>query len=129
MKWLKVFALFLVLHIAGWVGAHGYLQKNPSRILIVADTSFSMKQHFPEMERWIDDYAASCRYATIEIGTDKAMIGPLSDIKDHRSIFRTAFGRSTEESLARYSSAQADKRILLSDGAFESSGWELITFN
>ncbi|MBX2836255.1 MAG: hypothetical protein KTR35_05335 [Gammaproteobacteria bacterium] len=129
MKWVKVFALFAVIHMAAWVVVHGYLKQNPTQILLVADTSFSLKSHFPDMQRWIEGYAASKRYSTIEIGTDKAMLGPLDEIKDPRSIFRTAFGKSSEESLQRYSESAADKRILLSDGSYEPSGWEVVSFN
>lgn len=128
MKWLKVFILFVLLHAAGWIAAHVYMSKNPNNVLIVADTSFAMKDHFPAMERWIDDFAASCRYSTIEIGTDKDMLGPLADIKDTRSIFRTAFGKSSDANLDRYSSVQVDRRILLSDGSFDARSWELVEF-
>jgi len=128
MKWLKVFALFLVLHIAGWVGAHWYKSKNPQQVLVVADTSFALKSEYPDMQRWIENYAGDSRYRQIMIGTDKAMIGDLSDIKSIDSIFRVSFGRSNSSSLKRYDSLPVDERIFLSDGEFEPSGWNMITF-
>jgi len=98
MKWLKVFALFLVL------------------------------SEYPDMQRWIENYAGDSRYRQIMIGTDKAMIGDLSDIKSIDSIFRVSFGRSNSSSLKRYDSLPVDERIFLSDGEFEPSGWNMITF-
>lgn len=128
MKWLKVFALFLVLHIAGWVGAHWYKSKNPQLVLVVADTSFALKSAYPDMQRWIENYANDSRYRQIIIGTDKAMIGDLSDIKSIDSIFRVSFGRSNSSSLKRYDSLPADERIFLSDGEFTPSGWNMVEF-
>ncbi len=128
MKWFKIFALFVVLHAVGWSGAHWYLRNNPSTVLIVADTSFSLKQHFVDMQSWIDDYAKQARYQQILIGTDKAYIGELAEIKSRDSIFRVAFGRSSEESLRRFSSLDTKQRILLSDGSFNPPGWDTVTF-
>jgi len=93
MKWIKVFALFIVLHVAGWIGAHWYKSQHPQRVLVVADTSFALKAQYPDMQRWIEDYASDSRYRQIIVGTDKAMIGDLSDIKSLDSIFRVSFGR------------------------------------
>ncbi len=128
MKWLKVFAVFVALNILFWVGAHIYKQNNPQSILLVADTSFSLKSQYSAMQNWIDDYAADSRYRKITVGTDKALIGDLSEIKSTDSIFRVSFGRSTPESLMRYESEQADQRIFLSDGSFKPSGWTVVTF-
>lgn len=128
MKWLKVFSVFLILHAVGWAAGHWYKSDNPQKVLIVADTSFALKEHYPAMERWIEDYAKDNRYRHIIIGTDKALIGDLADIRSTDSIFRTSFGRSSPDSLKRYSSEQVAERIFLSDGEFEASGWTLIQF-
>lgn len=128
MKWLKVFALFLVIHIAGWFGAHWYKSNNPQQVLVVADTSFALKSQYPEMQRWIENYAGDSRYRKITVGTDKATIGELSEIKSIDSIFRVSFGRSDSRSLKRYDSLPFDERIFLSDGEFTPSGWSMITF-
>ncbi len=128
MKWLKVFAVFVVLNILFWVGAHIYKQSNPQTVLVVADTSFSLKPQYTAMQNWIDDFAADSRYRKITVGTDKALIGELSEIKSTDSIFRVSFGRSTAESLMRYESEPADQRVFLSDGSFNPPGWTLVTF-
>jgi len=128
MKWLKVFALFIVLHVIGWLGAHWYKSQNPQRVLVVADTSFALKSKYPDMQRWIENYASDSRYKKIIIGTDKAKIGDLSEIKSIDSIFRVSFGRSDSSSLKRYDSEQVDERILLSDGEFSASGWKMVKF-
>ena len=128
MKWLKVFSAFAVLHLIAWVGTHLWLTANPRTALVVADTSFSMKGEFPAMRRWIDDYAAGARYTRVLVGTDKALIGPLDELRSSEAIFRTAFGRSSAESLKRYGAVEAGERILLSDGTFDAPGWEAVTF-
>jgi len=128
MKWLKVFALFIVLHVVGWFGAHWYKSKNPQQVLVVADTSFALKSQYPNMQRWIEDYASDSRYRQIIVGTDKAMIGDLSEIKSIDSIFRVSFGRSNSDSLKRYESERVDERIFLSDGEFTASGWTMVKF-
>jgi len=128
MKWLKVFSVFILLHIVAWVGAHWYKSNNPDQVLLVADTSFALKPHFPDMRRWLDDYAGSARYQNIVVGTDKAKIGDFNDIKSTDSIFRVSFGRSSTESLKQYEPEQVDEKIFLSDGTFEPAGWQLIKF-
>jgi hypothetical protein len=129
MKWLKVFSLFVLMHAVAWAVAHAYQSKNPSTVLVVADTSFNMKPHFVSMENWIDNFEQTGRYQEILIGTDKAMIGPLSEIQSRNSIFRAAFGKSSAENLQRYSSSNADSKIWLSDGSFKPEGWRVITFD
>ena len=111
MKWLKVFAVFVLLHTAGWVAAHVYQSNNPKTVLVVADTSFDMKPHFSAMESWITDFEQAGRYQEILIGTDKAMIGPLTDIQSRNTIFRAAFGKSSADSLQRYNSTAAREKI------------------
>lgn len=128
MKWLKVFSVFVVLHLVLWVGAHLYRSNNPIKVLIGVDTSFNLKPEFPAMQKWIDDYEDNSRYEAITIVTDKSEIGPLHAITSRQSIFRTAFGRSDAEDYRRYESVAADKRVLLSDGSFVIQGWELIHF-
>lgn len=128
MKWLKVFSVFLLLHVAGWVGAHWIKKDKPQQVLIVADTSFALKGEYLNMQRWIEDYASSNRYRHIVVGTDKALIGPLADIRSVDSVFRVSFGRSSPDSLKPYESENADERIFLSDGSFDVPGWTLVTF-
>lgn len=128
MKLLKVFSLFIVLHLASWGGAHWYFSGHQSQILVVVDTSYSMKPKFAEMDEWISDLKASSRYQTVVVGTDKAMLGNLDELKSQSIIFRTAFGRMTEDSLNRYTGAQAKEKILLSDGSIQPAGWTLVKF-
>ena len=128
MKLIKVFALFIVLHLAAWAGAHWYLDQNRSEVLLVVDTSFSMKPKFPEMTDWINSYENSARYKTVTVGTDKAELGVLSELKSNSVIFRTSFGRMTEESLDQYRGSQAKEKILLSDGSITPEGWKVVSF-
>lgn len=128
MKWIKVFAVFVVLHLIGWFGAHWYKKDNPQHVLVVADTSFALKPEYPAMQRWIESFASDNRYRKITIGTDKALIGDLDQIKSIDSIFRASFGRSNPDALKRYASTDADEKIFLSDGEFDLSGWTLVRF-
>jgi len=128
MKWLKVFSVFVLLHVGAWGATHLWLTANPKTTLIVADTSFSMKGEFPAMGRWIDDYVDGARYTRVLVGTDKALIGPLDELRSSAAIFRAAFGRSSAESLKRYGAVEAGERVFLSDGTVDVSGWESVTF-
>ncbi|WP_299880291.1 hypothetical protein [uncultured Cocleimonas sp.] len=127
MKYLKVFSLFIIFHVTAWAGAHTYFNSNKEQILIVVDTSYSMKQKFPEIKQWIEDYESSARYKNIMIGTDKAMLGKLSELRRKEEIFRTAFGIMKEDNLKRYLN-QKGKKILLSDGVIAPEGWEIVDF-
>ena len=88
-----------------------------------------MKDSFPQMQQWINEFKQQSRYRKVVIATDKAMIGELSDIRDRQTIFRTAFGRSSADSLLRYKSFDADSRYLLSDGSFEADDFNLVRFD
>jgi len=129
MKWLKVFSLFVILNAVAWVASHVYHSANPKTVLVVADTSFDMKPHFAQMQKWIEDCESTARYKKIIVGTDKAMIGALEDIQSRNSIFRAAFGKSSAENLLQYESVQADEKFLLSDGSVAADGWEVILFD
>ena len=128
MKLVKIFSLFLVLHIVAWSGAHWYLSQNKPEVLLVVDTSYSMKPKFSEMRDWIASFESSSRYKTVIVGTDKALLGNLAELKSHSVIFRTAFGRMTETNLQRYSSSKNKEKILLSDGSLTPDGWKLVIF-
>lgn len=128
MKVAKVFALFIVLHLVGWAAAHAYLSRHPGEILVVADTSYSMKPHFAAMENWITELESNSRYKRIIVGSDKALLGALKDLKSKSTIFRTAFGRINPDSLKRYDGYKSASKILLSDGSVKPDGWELIQF-
>lgn len=128
MKALKVFALFIVLHVAAWAGTHVYLSQHPPQLLVVVDTSYAMKPQFGAMEAWINALQTSTRYQHIVVGTDKAMLGDLDSIQSKATIFRTVFGRMTAENLQRYEQVQASEKILLSDGSIRPAGWKVVTF-
>ena len=128
MKLLKVFGLFVILHGAAWAAAHVYLDRNQRTVLVVVDTSYAMKEKFINVDKWLTSLKSGSRYEKVVIGTDKAMIGDLADIKSHSMIYRTAFGRMDERSLDRYTTADVDERILLSDGAVKPKGWKVIEF-
>ena len=128
MKFVKVFALFFLIHATAWAGAHVYQNQHRETVLVVADTSYAMKPKFPAMLDWIESYAAKARYKDIQIGTDKAMLGNLADLKSKNVIFRTSFGSMTAESLARYNDTKVSRKILLSDGKVDVNNWELVKF-
>lgn len=128
MKALKIFGLFIVLHAAAWAGTHLYLQRHQPDVLVVVDTSYALKPQFPAMESWINNLQARTRYKNIIIGTDKAMLGELDAIPSKATIFRTVFGRMSEDNLKRYEQIQASEKILLSDGSIRPSGWKVISF-
>lgn len=128
MKTLIAFALFILFHLAAWGAAHGWLSANKKETLVIVDTSYSMKPHFGDMQQWIENYRDSGRYSDVIIGTDKALIGPLTEIKSADSIFRSAFGKFSADSLKKYANSDADRKLLLSDGSLEPGGWETVIF-
>lgn len=129
MKWLKILTPMLVLHLFVWIGSHIYFANNKQEVLLVVDTSYSMKEKSARVLDWINQYEASDRYKNITIGTDKALLGDLSELSSKDVIFRTSFGKLTRDNLLRlYSNSDADVQILLSDGSLDPQGWELVTF-
>lgn len=128
MKALKIFGLFIILHAAAWAVTHVYLQQHQPDVLVVVDTSYALKPQFPAMESWINNLQARTRYKNIIIGTDKAMLGELDAIPSKATIFRTVFGRMSEDNLKRYEQIQASEKILLSDGSIRPAGWKVISF-
>lgn len=128
MKLLKVFALFIVLHIVAWAGTHTYLSKQQPDVLVVVDTSYALKPHFGAMEEWINHLQVSTRYKRIVVGTDKALLGDLQSIPSKSVIFRSAFGRMSVDNLKRYEETPAVEKILLSDGSIQPAGWKVVTF-
>ena len=129
MKWLKIFAVFAILHAVGWIGSHVWMSMNPRVVVVIADTAYAMRPSFPAMREWIDDYAAKARYTRVLVGTDRAMLGPLEDLRSSEDIFRTSFGRSSLEALAPLRNAEADEHIVLTDGSLTARGWTQVTFD
>ena len=123
-----MFAGFALIHLLAWGATHIWLTTRPPTVLVVADTSFALKPQFAAMQRWIEDYESTGRYRKVLIGTDKALLGNLADIRSHESIFRTAFGRSNADDLRQFETVDARERIFLSDGSIESDGWTLVRF-
>ena len=128
MKIIKIFSIFILLHVTAWGATHLYLSKNTSEILLVVDTSYAMKPKFSEMKQWIIDLENSSHYKKITVGTDKALLGNLEQLKSKDIIFRTAFGRMNSDNLNRYTGSSANEKILLSDGVIQPKGWEVISF-
>jgi hypothetical protein len=128
MKTLKLFSIFILLHAIAWGATHAYLSNNTTEILLVVDTSYAMKPKFSEMKQWIIDLENKSHYKKITIGTDKAQLGSLAQLKSKDIIFRTAFGRMNSENLNRYTGTNAKEKILLSDGAIQPDGWNVVRF-
>jgi hypothetical protein len=128
VKWVKVFSVFVGLHVLAWVGTHVWLSINPRVNVVIADTSFSMRPHFSAMQTWIEDYADDVRYTRVVVGTDRAIIGPLDELRSTDDIFRTSFGRSSPEALAALRDSSADEHIVLTDGSLSASGWTAVRF-
>ncbi len=129
MKFFKIFGALIVLQGILWIGSHVFFSANKSEVLLVVDTSFSMKPNFPSVKDWIEDYESSARYKKVIIGTDKAALGELPALASKDVIFRTSFGKLNESNLKRlYSHVKADKKILLSDGSLSPDGWDVVAF-
>ena len=128
MKLAKVFAAFLALHMVGWGAAHFYMSQNARTVLVIADTSFAMKAKFPQMQNWIDQYQSAARYRKIMVGSDKALLGDLADIRSISQVFRANYGRLKEDSLQKFESVDATEKFLLSDGSVTPAGWTLVSF-
>jgi len=128
-KWLTVFAAFLTIHVGAWIGVDRYLSASPSQVLVVVDTSYSMKPQFPAMENWLKDFDAGSRYQKLIVGTDKATLGEFSKLKSSSVIFRTSFGRMSADALRKYDRIPAQRKLLLSDGSTQPDGWDVIEFN
>lgn len=128
IKILKIFSIFILLHSIAWGATHLYLSKNTTEILLVVDTSYAMKPKFSEMKQWITRLENKSKYKKIIIGTDKALLGNLAQLKSKDIIFRTAFGRMNAENLNRYTGTSAQQKILLSDGAIRPDGWKVVRF-
>jgi len=129
MKFIKIFGLLFLVHVLAWVGSHIYYSANKTDVLLVVDTSFSMKPNFPEVQDWIESFEAKDRYKNIVVGTDKASLGKLDELAAKEVIFRTSFGKLRADNLTRlYSHVKADQRILLSDGSLNPEGWDLVAF-
>jgi len=129
MKWLKILTPMLALHLIVWIGSHIYFANNKQDVLLVVDTSYSMKEKSVRVLDWISEYEASDRYKEITLGTDKALLGNLTNLSSKDIIFRTSFGKLTQDNLSRlYSNSEAETRILLSDGSLHPPGWELVVF-
>lgn len=128
MKWLKVFSVFVALHLIGWVSTHVWMSLNPRVNVVIADTSYAMRPHFPAMQAWIDDYAGTVRYTRVVVGTDRTIIGPLEDLRSADEVFRTSFGRSSPDALAALRDSTADEHIVLTDGSLTAPGWTEVRF-
>ena len=128
MKLIKVFAVFIALHVFGWLGAHLYMSQNARTVLVVADTSFAMKDKFSQMQDWIEDYESSSRYRNIVVGSDKALLGNLTEVRSISQVFRANYGRIKADSLQKYESIDATEKFLLSDGSVTPAGWTLVQF-
>jgi len=129
MKLIRIFGVFFVLHVVAWGATHFYLQQNRSTVLMVVDTSYAMKQNFPVVKKWIDNYHGSLRYKELLVGTDKAMLGDINELRSTDIIFRTSFGKLNTDNLTRlYRDVSADTKLLLSDGSLEPAGWQVVSF-
>ena len=102
---------------------------NPRVVVVVADTAYAMRPAFPAMRKWIDDYAANARYTRVLVGTDRAMLGSLEELRSTEDVFRTSFGRSSSEALAPLRNAEADEHIVLTDGSLTAQGWTSVLFD
>lgn len=128
MKRLMVFGLFGVLHGAMWAVTHTYLRHYPPQLLVVVDTSYALKPQFGAMQTWLEQRQTHSRYTRILVGTDKALLGDVADLKSTEAIFRTAFGRMSADNLQRYAALPVSAKILLSDGSLQPDGWEVVAF-
>ncbi|MGJ8528336.1 hypothetical protein [Maritalea sp.] len=129
MAWLKSFVAFVLLQAVAWGGTHFYFTTNPKQALVVVDTSYAMKAHFSDAEKWIDDYVSSTRYTDIEVGTDKVSLGNISALRSRDILFRTAFGRISKDNVAGlYANADAQHKVLLTSEPLQLDGWQVVSW-
>lgn len=129
MAWLKSFAAFVLLQVVLWGGAHVYLTGAPKDVLLVVDTSYAMKPHFTDARTWIDDLADSSRYTRIEVGTEKAKLGDLEELSSRDNLFRTSFGKLSQENMLNlYKGNDATKKYLLTSEAISIDGWQVVSW-
>ena len=129
MRYLHVFGLLILLHAIVWAGSHFYMQNNKREVLLVVDTSYSMKNNFEKVRQWLNDFEPGARYKNITVGTDKAFLGPIDSLESREMIFRTAFGKLNTDNLANlYSASNAHEKYLLTDTQFDKKGWNVIRF-
>ena len=88
-----------MLHLLAWAASHFYMEQNKREVLLVVDTSYSMKAKFGQVRRWLDDFEQDARYKKIVVGTDKAFLGALADLESREVVFRTAFGKLNADNL------------------------------
>ncbi len=129
MAWLKSFVAFVLLQAVVWGGTHFYFTTSPKQALVVVDTSYAMKAHFSDAEKWIEDYLGSTRYTNIEVGTDKVSLGNISELRSRDILFRTAFGRISKENVASlYSNNDAAHKVLLTSDPLQLEGWQVVSW-
>lgn len=115
-------------HAIVWLGSHVWFSEHPRRILVVVDSSFEMRNHYGDIEKWLTDLDAKSRYAQIELGTDKLTMGKLDEVKSLSSLTRSAYGRFDDVrfdtlygNLSGYSA-----KYLLSTQYHDKSGFEAV---
>lgn len=129
MAFIKSFAAFVLIQIGLWGGMHFYLSSSPKQALVVVDTSFAMKAHFSDATKWIDDFANNARYTDIRVGTDKADMGRLEELKSKDILFRTAFGKLAPEKLSsQYTAYSETERYLLTSEPIALDGWQVVSW-
>lgn len=118
-----------MLHLLAWAASHFYMEQNKREVLLVVDTSYSMKAKFGQVRRWLDDFEQDARYKKIVVGTDKAFLGALADLQSREVVFRTAFGKLNADNLHNlYVDSEASHKYLLTDSAFDNADWEVVRF-
>jgi len=129
LAWIKSFVAFALLQIGAWGGMHFYQTANPKQVLLVVDTSYAMKPHFTDAQKWIDDFVGGTRYTNIEVGTDKVSLGNINDLRSQDILFRTAFGRISAENVAGlYANVDAEQKYLLTSDPLQLDGWQVVSW-
>ena len=129
MRYIQIFGLLALLHLLAWAASHFYMEQNKREVLLVVDTSYSMKAKFGQVRRWLDDFEQDARYKKIVVGTDKAFLGALADLESREVVFRTAFGKLNADNLHNlYVDSEASHKYLLTDSAFDDADWEVVRF-
>lgn len=122
---LKYLVFVIAVHVLAWGGTHWYLSGHPERILIVVDSSYEMRNQGPRVTEWVEKFSATRRYVQVHVGTDKADLGPLSELSSPAALTRSTFGRfDAQRVLTMYGHADFDEKIILSNQPLAMDGFE-----
>jgi len=127
---LKVLLICIGLNFATMGGAHVYLSENPDKVLLVVDTSNTIKPVKNDIIEWIRSYSNSARYKELHIATDKAYLGTLEGLPGVETVFRVTFGKLNVQSVTNKYAMDTNyqSKLLLTNQDTNIEGVSTISF-